>query len=219
MAKEMIISGSEEFDHDTGLVLKPYDGDSAETDKCYYPTQFATLNLCTGKNIRDKKNELFDLLMDSNSSIKIILNYIYETNLLNIPPLLIQALILDNYAVETDSSSSEIIAYSQALDAKLDQLFKYASYIDGSSAFDTHQGVKGLQFERVMAILDDDEAGGFLFNYDKFLGIKSLSDSDKKNEAQGEDNALYSTRRLFYVICSRAEKSLAVVCYTKNSEF
>ena len=29
------------------------------------------------KNIRDKKNELFDLLMDSNSSIKIILNYIY----------------------------------------------------------------------------------------------------------------------------------------------
>ena len=171
------------------------------------------------KNIRDKKNELFDLLMDSNSSIKIILNYIYETNLLNIPPLLIQALILDNYAVETDSSSSEIIAYSQALDAKLDQLFKYASYIDGSSAFDTHQGVKGLQFERVMAILDDDEAGGFLFNYDKFLGIKSLSDSDKKNEAQGEDNALSRTRRLFYVICSRAEKSLAVVCYTKNSEF
>lgn len=69
-----------------------------------------------------------------------------------------------------------------------------------------------------MAILDDDEAGGFLFNYDKFLGIKSLSDSDKKNEAQGEDNALSRTRRLFYVICSRAEKSLAVVCYTKNSE-
>ena len=170
------------------------------------------------KNIRDKKNELFDLLMDSNNSIKIILNYIYQTNLLNIPSLLVQALVLDNYAVDTDSSSSELIAYSQALDAKIDQLFKYVSYIDGTSAFDTHQGVKGLQFERVMAILDDDEAGGFLFNYDKFLGIKSLSDSDKKNEAQGEDNALSRTRRLFYVICSRAEKSLAVVCYTKNSE-
>lgn len=170
------------------------------------------------KNIRDKKNELFDLLMDSNNSIKIILNYIYQTNLLNIPSLLVQALVLDNYAVDTDSSSSELIAYSQALDAKIDQLFKYVSYIDGTSAFDTHQGVKGLQFERVMAILDDDEAGGFLFNYDKFLGIKSLSDSDKNNEAQGGDNALSRTRRLFYVICSRAEKSLAVVCYTKNSE-
>lgn len=168
------------------------------------------------KNIRDKKNKLFDLLMDSNNSIKTILNYIYENNLLNIPPLLIQALILDSYATDMDSTSSELIAYSQALDAKTDQLFKYASYIDGSSAFDTHQGVKGLQFERVMAILDDDEAGGFLFDYEKFLGIKDLSVTDRKNESLGLDSALSRTRRLFYVICSRAEKSLAVVCYTKS---
>lgn len=171
------------------------------------------------KNIRDKKNELFDLLMNNNNSIKIILNYIYENNLLNIPPLLIQALILDSYATDTDSTSSELIAYSQALDAKTDQLFKYASYIDGSSAFDTHQGVKGLQFERVMAILDDDEAGGFLFDYEKFLGIKDLSVTDRKNESLGLDSALSRTRRLFYVICSRAEKSLAVVCYTKSPAF
>ncbi|EOQ62440.1 hypothetical protein F935_02393 [Acinetobacter calcoaceticus ANC 3811] len=171
------------------------------------------------KNIRDKKNELFDLLMNSNNSIKIILNYIYENNLLNIPPLLIQASILDSYATDTDSTSSELIAYSQALDAKTDQLFKYASYIDGSSAFDTHQGVKGLQFERVMAILDDDEAGGFLFDYEKFLGIKDLSVTDRKNESLGLDSALSRTRRLFYVICSRAEKSLAVVCYTKSPAF
>ncbi|MCT9388369.1 AAA family ATPase [Acinetobacter baumannii] len=171
------------------------------------------------KNIRDKKNELFDLLMDSNTSIKTILYHIYENNLLNIPSLLIQALILDSYATDTDSTSSELIAYSQALDAKTDQLFKYASYIDGSSAFDTHQGVKGLQFERVMAILDDDEAGGFLFDYEKFLGIKDLSVTDIKNESLGLDSALSRTRRLFYVICSRAEKSLAVVCYTKSPAF
>ncbi|QWZ60350.1 AAA family ATPase [Acinetobacter pittii] len=171
------------------------------------------------KNIRDKKNKLFDLLMDSNNSIKTILIYIYENNLLNIPPLLIQALILDSYATDMDSTSSELIAYSQALDAKTHQLFKYASYIDGSSAFDTHQGVKGLQFERVMAILDDDEAGGFLFDYEKFLGIKDLSVTDRKNESLGIDSALSRTRRLFYVICSRAEKSLAVVCYTKSPAF
>lgn len=115
--------------------------------------------------------------------------------------------------------SSELIADSRALDAKIDQLFKYASYIDGSSAFDTHQGVKGLQFERVMAILDDDEAGGFLFDYEKFLGIKELSASDIKNESLGLDSALSRTRRLFYVICSCAEKSLAVVYYTKSLKF
>lgn len=171
------------------------------------------------KIIRDKKNKLFNLLTDSNNSIKIILNYIYENSLLNIPPLLLQALILDSHALDEDNMSSELIAYSQALDAKIDQLFKYASYIDGSSAFDTHQGVKGLQFERVMAIIDDDEAGGFLFDYEKFLGIKELSASDIKNESLGLDSALSRTRRLFYVICSRAEKSLAVVCYTKSPMF
>ncbi|MFK4049335.1 UvrD-helicase domain-containing protein [Acinetobacter venetianus] len=168
------------------------------------------------KNIRDKKNELFNLLMDSNNSIKIILNYIYEHNLLNIPPSLLQALILDIHGLDEEEISSELIAYSQALDAQIDQLFKYATYIDGRSAFDTHQGVKGLQFERVMAILDDDEAGGFLFDYEKFLGIKDLSATDIKNESLGIDSALSRTRRLFYVICSRAEKSLAVVCYTKS---
>lgn len=49
----------EDFDEDTGLVLRPCETDSAEADKCYYPTQFYTLNLCTGKNIRDKNtNEI-----------------------------------------------------------------------------------------------------------------------------------------------------------------
>ncbi|MFK7254614.1 hypothetical protein ABBZ21_08060 [Acinetobacter baumannii] len=70
-----------------------------------------------------------------------------------------------------------------------------------------------------MAILDDDEAGGFLFDYEKFLGIKDLSVTDIKNESLGLDSALSRTRRLFYVICSRAEKSLAVVCYTKSPAF
>ncbi|MDC5053872.1 ATP-dependent helicase, partial [Acinetobacter baumannii] len=84
------------------------------------------------------------------------------------------------------------------------------------SSFSTHQGVKGLEFDRVMAILDDDEAGGFLFSYNKLLGIKELSERDLENETQGLDSAISRTRRLFYVICSRAKQSLAVVCYTKE---
>lgn len=172
------------------------------------------------KEIKKKKDFLFDLIGDNESnSIKTLLNYIYENNLLNVPEVLIQALNFNAESViGVDNEPSEIQAYSNALDSHINELINYVNYIDGRSSFGTHQGVKGLQFERVMAILDDDEAGGFLFNYDKFLGVKSLSDNDKKNEAQGEDNALSRTRRLFYVICSRAEKSLAVVCYTKNSE-
>lgn len=170
------------------------------------------------KEIRDKKNQLFELLTDEKSnSIKTLMQFIHDNDLLNIPLILIQALILDgDEANEDDTTQLEVNAYSLALNSNINQLLNYTNYINGKSAFDTHQGVKGLQFERVIAILDDDEAGGFLFDYEKFLGIKDLSIKDIDNESQGLDSALSRTRRLFYVICSRSEKSLAVVCYTKN---
>ena len=37
-----------------------------------------------------------------------------------------------------------------------------------------------------------------------------------KNEMEGNDTSVERTRRLFYVICSRAEKSLVIVVYTDN---
>ena len=69
-----------------------------------------------------------------------------------------------------------------------------------------------------MAVLDDESAGGFLFKYEKLLGAEPLSNTDKKNKADGKDSTPLRTRRLFYVICSRAEKSLAIVAYTKKPE-
>ncbi|MFW1763674.1 UvrD-helicase domain-containing protein [Acinetobacter calcoaceticus] len=165
------------------------------------------------KEIRAKKDILFEIIL-KNNSIRDILSYIYENNLLNIPPVLVQCLIDDSGEV-----SPEVFSYGKAINTNINNLFNYANYINGESSFSTHQGVKGLEFDRVMAILDDDEAGGFLFDYEKFLGIKDLSVTDIKNESLGVDSAVSRTRRLFYVICSRAEKSLAVVCYTKSPAF
>jgi DNA helicase-2/ATP-dependent DNA helicase PcrA len=89
-------------------------------------------------------------------------------------------------------------------------------YINGQSPFFTHQGVKGLEFPRVMAIIDDSEMREFLFSYDKLFGIKSKTTTDINNEREGKETGIDRTRRLFYVICSRAEESLAVVAYTDN---
>lgn len=162
------------------------------------------------KEIRAKKDTLFEII-SQNNSIRGVLSYIYENNLLNIPPVLVQCLIDDSGDV-----SPEVFSYGEAINTNINNLFNYANYINGESSFSTHQGVKGLEFDRVMAILDDDEAGGFLFSYNKLLGIKELSERDLENETQGLDSAISRTRRLFYVICSRAEQSLAVVCYTKE---
>ena len=91
-------------------------------------------------------------------------------------------------------------------------------YISDRSPFGTHQGIKGLQFPRVMVILDDNEARGFMFSYEKLFGAKALTNTDEKNRLEGKDTSVDRTRRLFYVTCSRAQRSLAVIVYTKEAD-
>ena len=88
----------------------------------------------------------------------------------------------------------------------------------GEGAFDTHQGVKGREFKRVLVVMDDEEAGGFLFSYEKLFEVKSPTKNDIDKLAKGEETGVDRTRRLFYVTCTRAEDSLALVAYSNNPE-
>ncbi|MEY3271796.1 MAG: hypothetical protein RLZZ341_697 [Pseudomonadota bacterium] len=117
---------------------------------------------------------------------------------------------------ENDDTSPELSAWSKALEAPLSQIERYDLYVRGQSQFGTHQGVKGLEFSRVLVVINDDEARGFLFAYDKFFGTKEKSKADLENEAAGRETGSDRTRRLFYVTCSRAEKSLAIVYYSPD---
>lgn len=117
---------------------------------------------------------------------------------------------------EAEDTSPELSAWSKALEAPLSQIERYSLYVRGQSQFGTHQGVKGLEFPRVLVVINDDEARGFLFAYDKFFGTKEKSKTDLENEAAGRETGSDRTRRLFYVTCSRAEKSLAIVYYSPD---
>lgn len=117
---------------------------------------------------------------------------------------------------ETEDTSSALSAWSKALEAPLNQIERYDLYVRGESQFGTHQGVKGLEFPRVLVVINDDEARGFLFAYDKFFGAKEKSKADQENEAAGRETSSERTRRLFYVTCSRAEQSLAIVYYSPD---
>ena len=90
--------------------------------------------------------------------------------------------------------------------------------LTGWHPFDTHQGVKGLEFPRVLVVMDDEEARGFLFSYDKLFGVKGKTKADVENESNGKDSGIDRTRRLFYVTCSRAENSLAIVAYSSHPD-
>ena len=117
-----------------------------------------------------------------------------------------------------NDSNPEVDAWRKALSVPFSQLQAYVKYISDRSPFGTHQGIKGLQFPRVMVILDDNEARGFMFSYEKLLGAKALTNTDEKNRLEGKDTSVDRTRRLFYVTCSRAQRSLAVIVYTKEAD-
>lgn len=118
----------------------------------------------------------------------------------------------------SQDENEKITALRTALSAPFYELERYALYVSDNTRFATHQGVKGLEFPRVMVILDDAQERGFLFSYEKLFGVKAQSDTDEKNAHDGKDTSITRTARLFYVACTRAKKSLAIVAYTENEE-
>lgn len=117
-----------------------------------------------------------------------------------------------------EDEGDELQAWDRVMGTPFEQIVAYRDYVSGESPFGTHQGVKGLQFPRVMVIIDDQEARGFLFSYEKLFGAKEKSDADRKNESQGAETTIDRTRRLFYVTCSRAMSSLAIIAYSEKPE-
>lgn len=152
-----------------------------------------------------------------------VLNTVHATNLFEIAPVLEPLLgttpALDATAANPDEDAKpdeELQAWNAAFANPFSMLERYEEYVSGNARFGTHQGVKGLEFDRVMVVIDDSEARGFLFSYEKLFGVKEPSANDIKNEQEGEDTGIDRTTRLFYVTCSRAMKSLAIVAYTEN---
>ena len=150
-----------------------------------------------------------------------ILKNISQSGLFSIPDSLIPFVdVLEDASSDTElddnTGSPSILAVTKFLRARFSEIERYVSYLDEHSAFDTHQGVKGLEFDRVMVVMDDTDARGFLFSYEKLFGAKDRTAADIKNEREGRETGLDRTRRLFYVTCSRAKSSLALIAYSDD---
>ncbi len=156
-------------------------------------------------------------IVNENGTIRAVVDAIVKSQLLIVPDVIKQAYKLKPLDLE-DTADDELLAWVEVMDLPINMVRRYNDYVNHRSQFDTHQGVKGLEFERVMVIIDDSEAKGFLFSYDKLFGVKDLSDTDKKNLSEGKETSIERTQRLFYVTCTRAKNSLAVVMYTDNPQ-
>lgn len=143
-----------------------------------------------------------------------IVEYVKKNNLFLLPDVIEQAL----HTKLEDTDDDVLMAWIKALQLPLKQFYAYDEYVHDRTPYATHQGVKGLEFPRVLVLIDDDAANGFLFSYDKLFEVKPLSERDIKNQTEGKDNSIDRTARLFYVTCTRAKKSLAILMYTSNPE-
>ena len=136
---------------------------------------------------------------------------------MSVPDVIRQASAL--YATNlNDEIEEDLQAWVMVMDLPINMVRGYDDYVNQRTRFDTHQGVKGLEFDRVMVIIDDSESKGFLFSYDKLFGVKELTETDIRHIEAGEESSIDRTQRLFYVTCTRAKESLAIVMYTSDSE-
>lgn len=156
-------------------------------------------------------------LVNENGTIRVVVDEIIKSQLLTVPDVVRQAYMLSPSDIE-DTVEEELRAWVEVMDLPINMVRSYDDYVNHRSQFDTHQGVKGLEFDRVMVIIDDSEIKEFLFSYDKLFGVKDLSNVDLKNKENGKETSIERTQRLFYVTCTRAKNSLAVVMYTNNPE-
>ena len=148
-----------------------------------------------------------------------VLRCVAEHELFEIPDSLqpfIQPDASEFAEVERDEEKGVLQAWREFLESRFSQINPYAKYVANKGDFDTHHGVKGLEFKRVLVLLDDSEARGFMYSYDKLLGVVEPSATDLKNEREGKDTSIARTRRLMYVTCTRAEDALAVLVYTND---
>lgn len=178
---------------------------------------------------RAAEHEFRDVVSNDRVSFRAVLEILAKNELLRIPVKL-QSFValpgeikpdqteasLEVQAEPLEQDDSEISAWAAALETNFYQIRNYKNYIDGNSVFRTHQGVKGNEFERVMVVMDDDEAGGFLFSYEQYFGAKEPSRESLIKREAGEEIGLDRTRRLFYVTSTRAKNSLAHVIYTSD---
>nr|WP_304363659.1 UvrD-helicase domain-containing protein [Jiella sp. LLJ827] len=184
-----------------------------------------------GVNVAERLNQLHAVsnqvggLMgpQSQATIRDVLTLAKKSRLVELDPRL--SAYLEDFAVneaqadddvDEKGPSSEINSMTAFLACPANQLRPYQAYVNEQSPFSTQQGVKGAEFDRVLVVLDDEEATHFQFSYEKYLGLKELSARDKKTLQEGGETSVERTRRLFYVCCTRARQDLVVVLFVAD---
>lgn len=159
---------------------------------------------------------LASLMQTGNATLREVLEFVSNAGILRLDEAWTKYFDAepDSLAADDDPEVPHVMAF---LDCRVSEITGYRHYLEDLSPFATQQGVKGAEFERVLVLIDDEEGQGQRqFSYEKYFDMAPLSDTDHENIADGNDNVVDRTRRLFYVCCSRATRDLAVVMFVQD---
>ncbi len=170
-------------------------------------------------SLRASTAELVRLMYSNDVSLRNILMFATNARMLQLDEAWTKYLDA-NPAVLAADDDPEVPSVTAFMDCSVSELNGYRHYLEDLSPFATQQGVKGAEFERVLVIVDDEEGREHRsFSYQKYFDMAALSDTDEENIANGTDNVVDRTRRLFYVCCSRATRDLALVFFVSDTAF
>jgi DNA helicase-2/ATP-dependent DNA helicase PcrA len=95
------------------------------------------------------------------------------------------------------------------LSMSTNELLPYYSFVSDHTPLSTQHGSKGEEYEDVLVIFDDIEAGWNMYSFSKLLTPAVAGD--------GTEGQLSRSRKLAYVCFSRAQINLRIFLYCQNA--
>ena len=137
------------------------------------------------------RNVLDELRSSNLEEMKVseIIEFVQRNMLFAIPDHL--TLALNSKEEEVDKDDKESLAWVRALQLPLRQFKAYDDYVHERTPYATHQGVKGLEFPRVLVLIDEEAAKGNMFSYEKLFNVTPLA-----GQAAATTQQLYNVAKI-----------------------
>lgn len=108
----------------------------------------------------------------------------------------------ETLAIPDDDNEEAVERHRKLRDVPYRQVTALAQFIQGHTPFDTKHGVKGAEFENVLVVIG---RGWNVYDFNQMLELMGATVPEKRKEF------FERNRNLFYVVCSRPKRRLAVL--------
>ncbi len=184
-----------------------------------YSPAFNPEGVNSGRSIGDMKELAIDLIDRlsgywDTGTLGEILFFCQEMNLCKISDRVIDDLARGPMSVAYDKDRHSIEKGSWLADAffqmTTSEIESFSDFIKDNTPYSTQHGVKGEEYNDVVVVFDDVEAGWHNYNF-----TKTLTPNTSGEATEGQ---LSKSRKLAYVCFSRAEVNLRIMLFTPDPD-